>query len=172
MDHFACAHGGIHRFGLGQPQALTPLSGTFILGDSGQPKDTQGHLARCKEARLPLMADLDANPPHWNEEQRHLAKGTRINRNLEQSGPTPFRRNVDEQRMGEALTRHHGTAGCPRLSHPHRGHVDSALDAGAWEAKSMGPVAEGMFTCARIQGRGVIDAMLAAGAKGRGRAHG
>ena len=109
MDHFACAHGGIHRFGLGQPQALTPLSGTFILGDSGQPKDTQGHLARCKEARLPLMADLDANPPHWSEEQRHLAEGTRLNRNLEQEWAGHLSGgNVDEQRMGEALTRHHG----------------------------------------------------------------
>ena len=171
MDHFACAHGGIHRFGLGQPQALTPLSGTFILGDSGQPKDTQGHLARCKEARLPLMTELDANPPHWSEEQRHLAEGTRINRNLEQEWARHLSGgNVDDQRMGEALTRHHGVLrdvlglSTPRIE----AMLDSAIDAGAWGGKINGSGGGGcMFAyAAESKVDNVIEAMMDAGAKG------
>ena len=171
MDHFACAHGGIHRFGLGEPQALTPLSGSFILGDSGQPKDTQGHLARCKDARLPLMAGLDANPTHWNAEQRQLAEGTRINRNLEQEWASHLSKgDVDNRRMGEALSHHHAVLrevlglSTPRIE----AMLDGALNAGAWGGKINGSGGGGcMFAYAHdSKVEGVIDAMLTAGAKG------
>ena len=171
MDHFACAHGGLHRFGLDEPQALTPLTGAFILGDSGQPKDTQGHLARCKDARLPLMADLDANPPHWNEEQCLLAEGTRINRNLEQEWARHLSGgNVDDQRMGEALTRHHGVLrdvlglSTPRIE----AMLDGALKAGAWGGKINGSGGGGCMFAYATESKvdSVIEAIMAAGAKG------
>jgi galactokinase len=176
MDHFACAHGGIHRFGLGLPQALTPLSGAFILGDSGQPKDTQGHLARCKEARLPLMADLDMNPPHWSEEQRHLAEGTRINRDLEAKWAGHLSTGeVDVRRMGEALTRHHEVLrdvlglSTPRIE----AMLEGALNAGAWGAKINGSGGGGCLFAYTAESHvdSVIEAMMAAGAKGAWTVH-
>ena len=176
MDHFACAHGGIHRFGLGLPQALTPLSGVFILGDSGQPKDTQGHLARCKEARLPLMADLDVNPPHWSEEQRLLAEGTRINRDLEAEWADHLSTGeVDDRRMGEALTRHHEVLrdvlglSTPRIE----AMLEGALNAGAWGAKINGSGGGGCLFAYTAESHvdSVIEAMMAAGAKGAWAVH-
>ena len=171
MDHFACAHGGMHRFGLSEPQALRPLSGVLVLGDSGQPKDTQGHLARCKEARLPLMADLDVNPPHWSEQQRLLAEGTRVNRDLETEWAGQLSKGeVDDRRMGEALTQHHGVLrdvlglSTPRIE----AMLEGALKAGAWGGKINGSGGGGclfVYTAASHVDS-VIEAMLAAGAKG------
>ena len=35
-------------------QSLNPNLGTFVLGDSNEPKDTMGILARCRDARLTI----------------------------------------------------------------------------------------------------------------------
>jgi galactokinase len=171
MDHFACAHGGLHRFGKGAPNALPRLQGTFILGDSGQPKDTQGHLARCKDARLPLMAQLDSGSTEWTEDQRRLAEGTRVNRDLEEEWAGHLAAGKAEgQRMGEALTRHHGVLrdvlglSTPRIE----AMLDSALAAGAWGGKINGSGGGGCMFAYAPDGRvdSIVDAMLAAGAKG------
>lgn len=171
MDHFACAHGGLHRFGAGEPEALPPLAGTFVLGDSGQPKDTQGHLARCKDARLPLMPRLDSPPIDWSEAQQALAEGTRVNRDLEAEWATHMREgDVNGVAIGQALTQHHAVLrdalglSTPRIE----AMLDAALTAGAWGGKINGSGGGGcMFAYApddRVQS--VIDAMIVAGAKG------
>ena len=171
MDHFACAHGGLHRFGHGPAQPLPQLPGAFVLGDSGQPKDTQGHLARCKEARLPLMKRLDAPPDNWSEEQKTLAKGTRTNRDLEAEWSKRMEgEQVDERAMGQALTQHHAVLrdilglSTPRIE----AMAEAAMQAGAWGSKINGSGGGGcMFAYApsdRVDA--VIEAMLQAGAKG------
>lgn len=171
MDHFACAHGGLHRFGAGVPESLGSLPGTFVLGDSGQPKDTQGHLARCKDARLPLMGQLDSPPIDWSETQRVLAEGTRVNRDLETQWAAHMREgHVDGAAMGQALTRHHAVLrdvlglSTPRIE----AMLDAALAAGAWGGKINGSGGGGcMFAHVPDQRvEPVIEAMLAAGAKG------
>ena len=128
-------------------------------------------MIRCKDARLPLMADLNANPTHWNEKQRQLAEGTRINRNLEAEWAGHLNKgDVDNRRMGKALTQHHGVLrdvlglSTPRIE----AMLDGALEAGAWGGKINGSGGGGcMFAYAHdSKVEGVIDAMLAAGAKG------
>ena len=100
MDQFACAHGGIHRFGNGRPEALKLPQGVFILGDSGEPKDTQGHLRRCKDTRIPLMPFIDAPRPRpWGGRIR-IVKG-----------------NEDQPGFGVALGKSYGVASRRRLGH-------------------------------------------------------
>lgn len=171
MDHFACAHGGIHRFGAGEPESLPSLPGTFILGDSGQPKDTQGHLARCKDARLPLMSQLDSPPINWSKAQQILAEGTRTNRDLEAVWASQMRTgNVDGAAMGQALTRHHAVLRDVLGLSTRRieAMLEAALDAGAWGGKINGSGGGGcMFACVPDErAQPVIDAMIEAGAKG------
>lgn len=171
MDHFACAHGGLHRFGAGAPEALPLPPGTFVLGDSGQPKDTQGHLARCKDARLPLMNQLDTPPPDWSESQHRLAEGTRVNRDIEADWARHLRKgNVNGVAMGQALTRHHGVLrdvlglSTPRIE----AMLEAALSAGAWGGKINGSGGGGCMLASVPEGRvqPVIDAMMEAGARG------
>ena len=116
------------------------------------------------------MAELDANPLHWNAEQRQLAEGTRINRNLEQEASHLAKGDVDNRRMGEALSHHHAVLrdvlglSTPRIE----AMLDGARKAGAWGGKINGSGGGGcMFAYADdSKVEDVIDAMLAAGAKG------
>ncbi|MBK13109.1 MAG: hypothetical protein CL849_06205 [Crocinitomicaceae bacterium] len=171
MDHSACAHGGLHRFGHGPAQPLPQLPGAFVLGDSGQPKDTQRHLARCKDARLPLMKNLDAPPNDWSKAQNALAKGTRTNRDLEAEWSKKMETaQVKEKAMGKALTQHHAVLrdvlglSTPRIE----AMANAAMQAGAWGSKINGSGGGGcMFAYApsdRVDA--IIEAMLQAGAKG------
>ena len=171
MDHFACAHGGLHRFGTGHPQVLPALPGVFVLGDSGEPKDTQGHLARCKEARLPLMSNLDTPPAHWSAVQKSLAEGTRVNRDLEAHWASRMAKGtVDGDEMGRALTRHHAVLrdvlglSTPRIE----SMLDAAMGAGAWGGKINGSGGGGCMLAhvPDSQVDRVIDAICAAGGRG------
>jgi len=170
MDHFACAHGGLHRFGNGGPAALPGLPGAFILGDSGEPKDTQGHLARCRDARLPLMPDLDSPPADWTHRQRALAEGTRTNRDLEAEWARRMELSeVHGPAMGQALIEHHGILrDVLDLSTPLiESMIEAALEAGAWGGKINGSGGGGcMFAYAspdRVDS--IIQAIKGAGAK-------
>lgn len=141
MDHLACAHGHFHRFGQGAPQPLPPLKGAFVLGDSGEPKDTQGHLARCKEARLPLMPHLDAGHSNWSEDQRQLAEGTRVNRDLEAAWAARLELgDTEDAAFGADLVRHHEVLrDVLGLSTPKiEAMLDAATKAGAWGGKING----------------------------------
>ena len=171
MDQWACGHGGLNRFSVAHSPRLHLPEGAFILGDSGQPKDTQGHLSRCKDARLPLMDALDHPPVSWSTEQRALAEGTRVNRDLEsewagrmQAGP------AGGPAMGAALTRHHGILrdvlglSTPRIE----AMLDAAMKAGAWGGKINGSGGGGcLFVLAPEQHvDNVVAAMMKAGAAG------
>ena len=171
MDHFACAHGGLHRFDNGKSVVLPEFPGEFILGDSGQPKDTQRHLARCRDARLPLMKELDAPPSCWTKEQVKLAQGTRINRDLEVEWSKKIAAGqVQGKAMGEALSLHHAVLrDVLDLSTPRIETLsDAAMKAGAWGCKINGSGGGGcMFAYApanRVEP--IIDAMLQCGATG------
>ena len=171
MDQFACAHGGIHRFGNGRPEALKLPQGVFILGDSGEPKDTQGHLRRCKDARIPLMPFIDAPRPGLGADELELLKGTRINRDLESHwGKAMVSHRAEGLAMGLDLTRHHDvlrdTLGLstPRIE----AMLSNALQAGAWGGKINGSGGGG---CAFVLAPKdtvdkVCDAIVKAGAAG------
>ncbi len=171
MDQFACGHGGLHRFGAGAPQPLHLPDGVFILADSGQPKDTQGHLRRCRDARLPLMADLDRNDMERTADEMVLVKGTRINRDLEEK----WGRRMQEEPAGAAafgrdLTRHHEVLrDALGLSTPSIENIlHAALKAGAWGGKINGSGGGGCAFVLAPKDRtdGIVEAMLGAGAAG------
>ena len=171
MDQFACAHGGIHRFGIGAPVPLFLPEGAFVLGDSGQPKDTQGHLRRCKEARIPLMAHIDAQDIALDADDRLLLEGTRTNRDLEWHWGTQMAEAPSSgMAMGHDLTKHHGVLrDVLRLSTPRiEAMLTAARNAGAWGGKINGSGGGG---CAfalspKASSDQVRKAMLTAGAVG------
>lgn len=171
MDQFACAHGGIHRFGRGDPQPLQLPKGTFVLGDSGQPKDTQGHLRRCKDARIPLMPLIDSPAATLNPDERVLLEGTRINRDLESHwGLKMTSEQAAGKEMGEDLTQHHNVLrDVLRLSTPRiEAMLTGARYAGAWGGKINGSGGGG---CAFVLTpetavQQVQNAMMLAGASG------
>lgn len=171
MDQFACGHGGLHRFGAGAPHPLHLPEGVFILADSGQPKDTQGHLRRCKDARLPLMTELDRNDIERTADDQLLVEGTRVNRDLESRWG---REMPNEAAQGEAfgrdLTQHHEVLrDVLRLSTPRiEGILEAAMNSGAWGGKINGSGGGGCaFVLApesRVQE--IVKAMRGAGAVG------
>ena len=77
-------------------QSLNPELGSFVLGDSEQPKDTMGILKRLNDSRVEILNTLraknptinihtmnnDTNLSDLNKEQRKMYKGTVQNRNL------------------------------------------------------------------------------------------
>lgn len=171
MDQFACGHGGLHRFGAGTPQPLILPEGVFILADSGQPKDTQGHLRRCKDARLPLMPDLDRNDIQRTEDEALLVNGTRTNRDLEARwGQVMLRKAADGIAFGRDLTLHHEVLrdalglSTPRIE----AMLKAALDAGAWGGKINGSGGGGCAFALAPKERAVeiAGAMKRAGALG------
>ncbi len=175
MDQFACGHGGLHRFGVGSPQPLHLPSGTFVLADSGQPKDTQVHLKRCRDARLPLMPHLDTSNG-FDKESQALIDGTRINRDLESHWSALMSRTqVDGASMGLALTEHHAVLrdvlglSTPRIE----SMLQAASNAGAWGGKINGSGGGGcaFVLCPDSAVTDVIEAMQMAGARGAWAVH-
>ena len=171
MDQFACGHGGLHRFGSGAPQKLHLPDGTFVLADSGAPKDTQGHLRRCRDGRIPLMPHIDAPKPGMTTDEVQLLEGTRINRDLEiKWAALMATEGVDGAAMGADLTRHHAvlrdTLGLstPRIE----AMLDAAGAAGAWGGKINGSGGGGcaFALCPDDRVNEVVNAMTAAGAAG------
>lgn len=91
MDHMTSALGGVLRIGPGmwQFQRLTfPSEGAWILAYSGEPKDTLGHLWRCKTQRLAILEKLggswDTNDSDTalTSDEVSLLETTRTNRDL------------------------------------------------------------------------------------------
>lgn len=171
MDQFACGHGGIHRFGRGAPERLHLPQGTFVLGDSGEPKDTQGHLQRCRDARIPLMAHIDGPTGPLSEGDRLLLEGTRVNRDLEEHWARAMRAGPpDGAAFGADLTRHHAVLrdvlglSTPRIE----SMLTGALSAGAWGGKINGSGGGGcaFALCPDEAVEAVCEAMCAAGAAG------
>ena len=171
MDQFACGHGGLNRFSAGEPCALHQPGGVFVLGDSGQPKDTQGHLRRCRDGRIPLMPYLDSPQPQLSPDELVLLEGTKVNRDLEAHwAEMMMAGHVSGKEMGEGLTRHHAVLrdalglSTPRIE----AMLDAALSAGAWGGKINGSGGGGccFALCPEARVEHVIEAMKAAGAAG------
>ena len=171
MDQFACGHGGLNRFGAGEPCALHQPGGVFVLGDSGQPKDTQGHLRRCRDGRIPLMPYLDSPHPELTSDELMLLEGTKVNRDLEAHwSEVMMSDHASGKEMGEGLTRHHAVLrdvlglSTPRIE----AMLDAALSAGAWGGKINGSGGGGccFVLCPETRVEHVIDAMKAGGAAG------
>lgn len=146
MDHVTSALGGILRIGPGMwdfEQLQPPREGVWVLADSGQPKDTLGHLQRCKQDRLDILEQLHGN---WDEKSENLSddetlllQATRTNRNMEQHAFQEWN-TASGQALGGWMDQHHCALrdglhlSTTRLEHMRT----AALLAGAWGFKVVG----------------------------------
>ena len=127
MDHYSTACGGIVAIDF-QPEIrvekLPALPGAFVLGDSREPKDTKGILARVKGGVLALVerlqkrnpgftfftADsdrLDQLRPDLSPEEFRLLQGTVRNRDLTREARALLAAGrVEPKRLGRLLNEH------------------------------------------------------------------
>lgn len=158
MDHVSIALGGsCLRIGpemwkVEKLQNLGDDDGVWVLADSGDTKDTFGHLKRCKGDRLSLLQklggswDVDISKGVLSSDEKLLLDATITNRNCENSAAELWR-GKDQQKcgsvgkeLGSLMLRHHGALRDGlKLSTPKLeaiGHA--ALEAGAWGFKLVG----------------------------------
>jgi galactokinase len=161
MDHYSTAFGGV-LFLEFVPQVrvrqLTVPLGTFVLGDSGEPKDTKGILARVKQGVLRVVerlrqidrefllqtadqTSIDALGPHMTPAETALLHGTIRNRDLTREAlalcDTP---SFDHRRFGALLNEHHDVLrDILRISTPKIDRMlRAAMEAGAYGGKING----------------------------------
>lgn len=149
MDHVTSAFGGVLRIGPGKwdidPLPCSHIQGVWVLADSGQPKDTMGHLKRCKGDRLALLERLgghwDADATDLTDDEMQLLKATRTNRDTETNAAAKWP--LDEPsgpELGEMMDLHHMALrdglglSTPRLEAMRQ----AASDAGSWGFKVVG----------------------------------
>lgn len=127
MDHFSTAYGGVLCIDF-QPavrvEVLPARLGTFVLGDSGEPKDTKGILARVKMGVVQSAKKLAREDPAFSlftasptelvsmartltPEERRLLAGTLENRDLTREARRLLSAPVIDQRLlGRLLSDH------------------------------------------------------------------
>lgn len=194
MDHYATAVGNVIYLE-SQPdirlQALRPALGAFVLGDSSEPKDTIGILARVKHGMLRIVKQLtDLNPVFslhttqltevaeyrnvLTKDEYILLKGTLANRDilrdalalLQRPGSTTAE--LDHRRLGQLLTDHQANLrDAQRISTPKIDRmIGAALTAGALGAKINGSGGGGcMVAYAPVDPQAVADAIERAGGR-------
>lgn len=127
MDHYATAYGGVMAIEFHPRVAvhrLPLIPGTFVLGDSGEPKDTVGILARVKNRVLRIARELAGRHAGFSlqtvarseietltkdlsQDERELLRGTIENRDMTHrarvllGGPSP-----DHRLIGRLLSEH------------------------------------------------------------------
>ena len=164
-------------------QSLNPELGSFVLGDSEQPKDTMGILKRLNDSRVEILNTLraknptinihtmnnDTNLSDLNNEQRKMYKGTVQNRNLLRKALVELEKNKPNyQLIGTLLTELHVVLrdifyiSTPKIE----SMLEAALSAGALGGKITGSGGGGcMFAYAPAHPEKVAEAIEQAGGK-------
>ena len=164
-------------------QSLNPELGSFVLGDSEQPKDTMGILKRLNDSRVEILNTLRAKNPtinihtmnndtdlsDLNKEQRKMYKGTVQNRNLLRKALVELKKNKPNyQLIGTLLTELHVVLrdifyiSTPKIE----SMLEAALSAGALGGKITGSGGGGcMFAYAPAHPEKVAEAIEQAGGK-------
>ena len=171
MDHYSTAVGHVIYLE-SQPrirlEKLTPPLGTFVLGDSQEPKDTIGILKRVKVGMLDIIKNLKTINPAFSLEQSAitdaaepgrrtvkdflskdeyiLLKGNLANRDILRDAlallrtPVSPQQPFDHVRFGQLLTAHQANLrDAQRISTPKIDRMlDAALSAGALGGKING----------------------------------
>lgn len=165
MDHYSTAIGGVIYLESQPRIALTTLAtgasaqlGTFVLGDSGEPKDTLGILQRVKGGMLATLERLRAVNPTFSLQRTTvtdaaeykdvlakdayiLLKGNVVNRDILREALSLIQQpRLDHHRFGRLLTEHHAVLrDALRISTPKIDRMlDAALNAGALGGKING----------------------------------
>ncbi|MEC8662297.1 MAG: galactokinase family protein [Bacteroidota bacterium] len=177
MDHVASAVGGTLR--IHPDGSTTPLKaledGVWVVVDSGQPKDTRGHLTRCKTQRQQLVSAhggvwrAPTALPTWaglSEAEQRLWQATWQSKALEERASGQW---SSSQKLAGWMTDHHAALrdglelSTPRLEAIGR----AALEAGAWGWKLVGSGGGGcaLVWCERDKTSAVHRAVRKVGAK-------
>ena len=189
MDHFSTAYGGVMWLSFFPDlslETLNPLLKTFVLGDSMEPKDTKGILARVKNHVLLIvdrlrqrypgfslqtvqLNDLRAYAGELNEEERTLLHGTVKNRDITGRAKLLLKeRWFDENKFGALLNEHQMVLrDVLRISTPKIDRmIDAAIGAGAYGGKINGSGGGGcMFVYAPERPEAVAEAIVKEGGK-------
>lgn len=115
MDHVASALGGTLRIHPDwKVERLGDVrDGVWVVVDSGEPKDTRGHLTRCKTDRMTLVAQhggrwcAPEELASWDElttEEQGLWRATWVNQNLESMAAQGW---SDRSEIPDWMTEHH-----------------------------------------------------------------
>ncbi|MEZ0608651.1 mevalonate kinase [Fibrella sp. WM1] len=193
MDHYSTAVGGVIYLESDPSihlETYRPRLGTFVLGDSGEPKDTIGILGRVKFGMLRIVNELTSLDPTFSLHTTDVAAlatyknrlspddyillaGNLANRDIlrqaltlirNASSATPF----DDRRFGQLLTEHHANLrDAQRISTPKIDQMlDAALSAGALGGKINGSGGGGcMFAYAPTNPELVAEAIRQAGGR-------
>ena len=189
MDHCAAAYGGVTAIDFSPAFAVQPLDvdlGTFVLGDSGEPKDTKGILGRVKAGVLDAVKFLRERNPRFSlfsahagsirgsgtglsAAQEELLEGTLRNREITREARDVLGRSpVDRRRLGRLLTAHQDVLRDVLAISTKRidAMLAGALAAGAYGGKINGSGGGGcMFAYAPEHPGAVAEAIAAAGGK-------
>jgi galactokinase len=189
MDHYSTALGGIIAIDFYPEFRVTPLwaeLGTFVLGDSGEPKDTKGILARVKNRVLDIAGRLKAADPRFSlleatssgvgrraaaleRGEYDLLAGTVRNHEITLEALSLFKQTpLDHLRLGNLLTTHQAVLrDVLKISTPKIDRmISAALDAGAYGGKINGSGGGGcMFVYAPVEPERVAQAIDRVGGK-------
>jgi galactokinase len=164
-------------------ESLNPILGTFVLGDSCEPKDTMGILSRCRDSRLEIIQKLKMKNPTFtihtlgegadisdlNASEIELYKSTLENRDLlKRVLPELEKEESNHELIGQLLTDHHQVlrdvlqVSTPKIE----AMMDAALNAGALGGKINGSGGGGcMFAYAPNNPEQVAEAIEKVGGK-------
>jgi len=195
MDHYSTAIGNVIYLE-SQPQiyveTLTPKLGTFVLGDSLEPKDTLGILARCRYGMEDVIKKVTQYDPYFSIFKVQLTQVADYKKILSQDEFSLLQANVDDRdillkgkellsqtvedsdtaefdkNLGELLYKHyknlrdHKRTSTPKIELM----MDAALTAGALGGKINGSGGGGcMFVYAPTRAEEVAEAIEKAGGK-------
>jgi len=163
-------------------KSLNPNLGTFVLGDSCEPKDTMSILQRCRDARIKIIQKLKGKTPNFNihtsedvdlsllnEEEKNIFRGTIKNRNILRKVLPELNREAPEPALiGARLIEHHAVLrDVLKISTPKiEAMLDASLDAGALGGKINGSGGGGcMFAYAPKNAEIVAKAIEKVGGK-------
>lgn len=188
MDQYSTALGNImYLETVPEPMALSyPVKlGTFVLGDSLEPKDTLGILKHVKFGMLDIIRQLNEREAfdlhtfpaeeagrfrsELSEEQFRLLEGNLSDRDILREARTMFAENdIDKNRIGALLTLHQDSLrDAKKVSTPKINRmIEASLKAGALGAKINGSGGGGcMFAYAPHNPEAVAEAIEREGGK-------
>lgn len=189
MDHYSTALGKIIFLEFSPEIKVTPLSpplGTFVLGDSGEPKDTVSILSRVKDQVIMIAKqlsvthkgfslitagpeDVEQYEKNLNTEQSLLLRGTVQNHRITKEALTVLKASdLDHRRIGSMLNDHQSILrDALRISTPKIDRmIDAACSAGAYGGKINGSGGGGcMFVYAPEHAEQAAEAIERAGGK-------
>ncbi|MBK7107332.1 MAG: GHMP kinase [Ignavibacteriae bacterium] len=183
MDHYSTSVGGIiylSSFPKIDLKIVNAKLGSFVLGNSNEPKDTKFILANVKNRVLELTKLLKSNHPDFSlqyvnineiekykselsSNQYELLLGTIQNRNITFEAEKVLQSdNIDHKHLGKLMTQHHNILrDVLKISTPKiEEMIYAALEAGAYGAKINGSGGGGcMFAYAPENTEQVFEAV-------------